>query len=62
VACSASPPRAYLEVWIVADFPLLIQTMTGSMGGKRGATVGTKSSGLPGDPDYCGTTVLVRDS
>ena len=31
-------------------------------GGKERVTVGPKSSGLPGDPDCCGTTVLVTDS
>lgn len=31
-------------------------------GGKERATVGSKLSGIPGDPDYRGTTILVIDS
>ena len=31
-------------------------------GEKERVTVGPKLSGLQGDPDYCGTTVLVIDS
>jgi len=57
-------PCTYLRVWIVSDFPLVIQTMTGSWGGggEERVTVGPKSSELPGDPDCCGATVLVTDS
>jgi len=55
-------PCNYLGKWIVSDFSPGDPDNDWITGGKEMVTVGPESSGLPRDPDCCGTTVLVTNS